>query len=118
MPRQTVPAEVNTFVKGLITEASPLTFPENASLDELNFILNKDGSRQRRLGMEFRPNSVNLTLPVSTIGGLKINTFKWENVGGDPLKTVIVVQCGKSIYMIDAGNPGGVFEQSFVRTVL
>ncbi len=114
MPRQTVPAEVNTFVKGLITEASPLTFPENASLDELNFILNKDGSRQRRLGMEFRPNSVNLTLPVSTIGGLKINTFKWENVGGDPLKTVIVVQCGQSIYMIDSSNPGGTFEQSFV----
>ena len=77
MPRQTVPAEVNTFVKGLITEASPLTFPENASLDELNFILNKDGSRQRRLGMEFRPDSVNLTLPVSTVNGLKINTFKW-----------------------------------------
>jgi len=114
MPRQTVPAEVNTFVKGLITEASPLTFPENASLDELNFILNKDGSRQRRLGMEFRPDSVNLTLPVSTIGGLKINTFKWENVGGDPLKTVIAMQCGKSVYMIDASNPGGTFEQAFV----
>lgn len=114
MPRQAVPAEVNTFVKGLITEASPLTFPENASLDELNFILNKDGSRQRRLGMEFRPNSANLTLPVSAIGGLKINTFKWESVGGDPLKTVIVIQCGKSIYMIDASNPGGLFEQAFV----
>lgn len=114
MPRQTVPAEVNTFVKGLITEASPLTFPENASLDEINFILNKDGSRQRRLGMEFRDGSVDLTLPVSTISGLRINTFKWENVGGDPLKTVIVLQCGKSIYMIDASNPGGTFEQSFV----
>ena len=114
MPRQTVPAEVNTFVKGLITEASPLTFPENASLDELNFILNKDGSRQRRLGMEFRPGSVNLTLPVSTVNGLKINTFKWENVGGDQLKTVIAMQCGKSVYMIDASNPGGAFEQSFV----
>lgn len=114
MPRQTVPAEVNTFVKGLITEASPLTFPENASLDELNFILNKDGSRQRRLGMEFRPDSVNLTLPVSTVNGLKINTFKWENVGGDPLKTVIVLQCGKSVYMINASDPGGVFEQSFI----
>ena len=26
--------EVNNFVKGLITEASPLNFPANASLDE------------------------------------------------------------------------------------
>lgn len=114
MPRQTVPAEVNTFVKGLITEASPLTFPDNASLDELNFILNKDGSRQRRLGMEFKEGSSELVLPVGSINGLSINTFKWEGVGGDPTKTAIVLQCGKSIYIIDASDPGGVFEQSFV----
>lgn len=114
MPRQTVPAEVNTFVKGLITEASPLTFPDNASLDELNFILNKDGSRQRRLGMEFKEGSSELVLPVGSINGLSINTFKWESVGGDPTKTAIVLQCGKSIYIIDASDPGGVFEQSFV----
>lgn len=114
MPRQTVPAEVSTFVKGLITEASPLTFPDNASLDELNFILNKDGSRQRRLGMEFKEGSSELVLPVSSLDGLSINTFKWESVGGDPTKTAIVLQCGKSIYIIDASDPGGVFEQSFV----
>lgn len=114
MPRQTVPAEVNTFVKGLITEASPLTFPDNASLDELNFILNKDGSRQRRLGMEFKEGSSELVLPVGSIDGLSINTFKWESVGGDPTKTATVLQCGKSIYIIDASDPGGVFEQSFV----
>lgn len=114
MPRQTVPAEVNTFVKGLITEASPLTFPDNASLDELNFILNKDGSRQRRLGMEFKEGSSELVLPVGSIDGLRINTFKWEGVGGDPVKTATVLQCGKSIYIIDASDPGGVFEQSFV----
>ena len=114
MPRQTVPAEVNTFVKGLITEASPLTFPDNASLDELNFILNKDGSRQRRLGMEFKEGSSELVLPVSSLDGLSINTFKWEGVGGDPTKTATALQCGKSIYIIDASDPGGVFEQSFV----
>ena len=114
MPRQTVPAEVSTFVKGLITEASPLTFPDNASLDELNFILNKDGSRQRRLGMEFKEGSSELVLPVVSLDGLSINTFKWESVGGDPTKTAIVLQCGKSIYIIDASDPGGVFEQSFV----
>lgn len=114
MPRQTVPAEVSTFVKGLITEASPLTFPDNASLDELNFILNKDGSRQRRLGMEFKEGSSELVLPVGSIDGLSINTFKWESVGGDPTKTAIVLQCGKSLYIIDASDPGGVFEQSFV----
>ena len=42
-----------SFVKGLITEASPLTFPENASIDEKNFVLNRDGSRSRRLGVDY-----------------------------------------------------------------
>lgn len=46
-------AEYNTFVGGLVTEANPLTFPENSSLDEANFVLNPDGSRQRRLGLDF-----------------------------------------------------------------
>jgi hypothetical protein len=45
--------ERNTFIKGLITEANPLTFPENASIDEDNFVLNRDGSRQRRNGMDY-----------------------------------------------------------------
>jgi hypothetical protein len=42
--------EFNTFVKGIITEAGPLTYPDGASLDEANFVLNRDGSRQRRFG--------------------------------------------------------------------
>ena len=37
-----------SFIQGLVTEASPLTFPENASIDEDNFVLNRDGSRSRR----------------------------------------------------------------------
>ena len=45
--------QINSFIKGLITESSPLTFPENASMDEDNFVLNRDGSRSRRLGMEY-----------------------------------------------------------------
>ena len=42
-----------TFVKGLITEASPLTYPENASIDEDNMILYRKGNRSRRLGIDF-----------------------------------------------------------------
>jgi hypothetical protein len=39
--------------KGLNTEAGELTFPEGASVDELNFQLERDGSRRRRLGLKF-----------------------------------------------------------------
>ena len=43
----------NNFVKGLITEAAELTFPEGASVDELNCDLRRDGTRRRRLGVEY-----------------------------------------------------------------
>ena len=48
----------NTFVQGLITEASPLAHPKNASSDEINFKLNRDGSRDRRLGIDFEDGFV------------------------------------------------------------
>ena len=34
--------QINTFVKGLVTDASPLSYPPNTCLDLINFRLNKD----------------------------------------------------------------------------
>lgn len=64
--------ERNTFVAGLITDATPLTFPENASIDEANFVLNTDGSRQRRKGLVHDPVETVLTFETqytNTAGG-------------------------------------------------
>lgn len=93
MAIQKVPTEVNAFVKGLITEASPLTFPENASIDEQNFILNRDGSRRRRLGIAGQPNT---TRQLGYIGleGRPTNAYQWKQVGGIEDKTFIVCQVG------------------------
>ena len=103
MPKQTL--ERNYFVKGLITEASPLTFPENASLDESNFVLNRDGSRQRRLGMDYEDSGdfVSTGYTNSTFDSVAITSFLWKNVGEDPALTVAVVQVGKKLYFLDAG---------------
>lgn len=51
-----------TFVKGMITEASPLTYPEDASYDEDNMILYRKGNRSRRLGIDFESGYELLTL--------------------------------------------------------
>lgn len=104
MPRQHVPVEQNTFVAGLVTEASPLTFPPNASLDEENFILDKKGSRSRRLGMDLEQDFevINTTVTVPSDGNLKVGSFKWENVGGDPAKIFIVVQIHQQIFFFDS----------------
>lgn len=103
MARQTAPVEVNSFIRGLITEASPLTFPENASLDEDNFELLRDGSRRRRLGMDFEEGHQFISTGINTSPAeeVAINTFQWENAGGTPDKTVLVVQIGSSIRFFD-----------------
>lgn len=52
MSRQKFEKTFNTFTKGLMTEASELNFPEDFSLYEKNFLLRRDGGRDRRKGME------------------------------------------------------------------
>ena len=106
MPRNKQTAEFNTFVGGLVTEAGPLTFPENASLDEDNFVLQKDGSRRRRLGMDteylFSRHTTAATYDESK--GLVTSTAKWKNAGGDGQKVFLVVQVGFDLIFYDTAT--------------
>lgn len=103
MPLAKTQLERNTFVKGLVTEASPLTFPENASIDEDNMILNRDGSRQRRLGMEFENNAINIStnLLLENLEAANINTYRWRNVNNKPTLSFGVVQVRNALYFFD-----------------
>lgn len=108
MPKQGTRAEVNTFVKGLVTEASPLNFPADASQDEENFVLLRDGTRKRRLGFDY-----NTPLVLSDVGlGVNIlnkgrNRFIWKTVEGDPNKDVLVIQFATSLYFYDLNSTSG-----------
>lgn len=44
--------EQTDFSGGLVTDANPLQFPANATLDESNFTIEKDQSRRRRKGLK------------------------------------------------------------------
>lgn len=102
MPRQTAGVEVNAFVKGLITEASPLTFPDNASLDEMNMVLNKDGSRRRRLGMDYEPGYVTFDSGQTSASDLVFTPFVWKQPGGYTDKEFLVIQSGTRITILDS----------------
>ena len=104
MPKQSQPQEINNFVAGLISEASPMAFPPNASRDEVNFVLNRDGSRDRRLGMDFEIDWAEISPlpPLTELAELGINTFKWDSVEDDPSKEFIVVQLGNEVHFHDA----------------
>lgn len=103
MARQTSLVEVNKYVAGLITEATPLNFPDNASIDEDNFVLNTDGSRQRRLGMDFESGHQIISTGVNPPSGVDVTvtSYRWRNAGGNPQKNIIVVQVGNELRFFD-----------------
>lgn len=80
-----------TFNKGLITEAGYLTYPENASTDELNTVIKPKGSRSRRLGIDYEPSSV-----ASVVAGKSdddiTSEFAWKAASNDPTKNFLAVQ--------------------------
>lgn len=102
MPRQAAAVEVNAFVKGLITEASPLTFPDNASIDEVNMVLNKDGSRNRRLGMDYESNYATFNSNEAPSDDLVFTSYNWKSPGGYTDKEFLVIQTGARLSILDS----------------
>lgn len=89
MAQQAVQKPTVVFNKGLITERGELTFPEGASVDELNMSLERDGSRRRRLGLTYESGH---QLGPTHIEGSITSTHLWENAGGVAGLTFVVVQ--------------------------
>lgn len=104
MTKRGTRAEINTFVQGIITEASPLNFPPNASKDEENFELNADGSRDRRLGMDWENlYALKNTGVASTTDYVTFmpNVYKWTSVGSVAGRDFIAVQIGARIHFCE-----------------
>lgn len=55
------------FTKGLITEVSPLAYPEGATIDEDNLIISRQGIRERRMGLQVDSDS-SWVQPVASYG--------------------------------------------------
>jgi hypothetical protein len=111
MPKQGTRAEVNTFVKGLITEASPLNFPANASLDEVNFELLRNGTRRRRKGIQ----KASASFTASNVASTANNSFVWNSVDGNASLEFVVVQVGNVLSFLNLSN--GVSSGSLVATL-
>ena len=102
MPQSLNQKTVNNFVKGLITEAAELTFPESASVNESNCDLRRDGSRRRREAVAVESNAVlsSFTISNSEIVG----TGTWINVGGNAALEFLVVQKGNTIFFYNKAD--------------
>jgi hypothetical protein len=91
------------FTRGFITEASPLTFPENSCLDILNMEINLDGSVSRRKGAELEEN---YQTHAYTAGAIDyFSTFSWRNAAGRSDVNFIVVKAGRYLIFYEDTTP-------------
>lgn len=118
MTKKAVKAEINSFVRGLITEASPLNFPENASLAEENYELLKTGIRQRRLGMDYEMGFTGriALFPWETLETSKIKTYVWEDAGGHSGKDILAIQFNNRLHFFDL-NVESISNSGFIQTI-
>ena len=92
----------NTFVKGLITERAELTFPADASVDELNCDLRRTGIRRRREAVAIETDFSLSSFTTATDDLIWNGT--WFNVGGNNEKEYEIVQVGDSLHFYDKTN--------------
>ena len=98
-----------SFTKGLITEASPLTFPENASIDEQNFVINRDGSRSRRLGIDYEElyALTSTGLVSANLQQGKQSFHRWDTPSGSVSVSIGVIRIYNKLWFVDllTSNP-------------
>lgn len=95
MPQQLTTAVENNFTKGLVTERTGLNFPENAATESDNCSYDLIGQVQRRLGIDMEENG---HFNTAVISNAAINSYKWNNAGGDGSTQIVVVQFGSVLY--------------------
>ena len=92
-----------SFIKGLVTEANELTFPDSASVDEENFVLSRDGTRLRRLGLDYEDNYAlkNTGLNTSVLKSTRQSFYMWESPGGETSLSFGIIRVHDRLWFID-----------------
>lgn len=101
MPRSQTVAVQNNFTKGLITEATGLNFPENASTDSDNVVFNRIGAAERRLGFDYEAS--HSTYDLTTVGNA-IVSYQWLNVAGSGNIAFAVMQIGNNLHFYNVSG--------------
>lgn len=113
MAQQRSEKQYNNFTKGLVTEVSPLTFPENAALDISNLILERSGKVSRRLGINYESGFglKSTALDPISLGITKISYHVWPTPSGHNEISLGVVRVANKLWFVDTltENPSANF---------
>lgn len=95
MPRAQQVSVLNNLSRGYLTQATALTFPENACTDVNNCIFDITGFAERRPGFNFEVGFVPYSM---TYAGGVVKSYLWQNVSGEGDTSFVVVQVGNSLH--------------------
>lgn len=90
----------NNFIAGLKTEYTALNFPENAATDCSNMTFSLIGDVSRRAGIDYETHFKMLNATFNAA----VNTYKWNNVGGDGQTQIVVLQQGATLGFFLSSN--------------
>jgi hypothetical protein len=85
----------NSFIGGLKTEYTGLNFPENSCTSVSNCVFSIVGDVLRRGGIDYETNFAS---SIINRANTAVTTYKWNNVGGDGLTQIVVLQAGGTLY--------------------
>lgn len=103
----------NNFVKGLITEATGMNFPENAASDTFDCVFRPIGAVQRRPGFQPEVGGVYQSVTDDTDA---VYEFVWYNVANIGNLTFVVQQVGLMLYFFEVA--GGALSPGLKDSVI
>lgn len=104
MARQKGTAIENSFVAGLVTERTALTFPPNACTETFNCVFDETGRVTRRPGIDLEEGFQRNTVSNDYSGTEAYTEYLWRAAGGDGDNNLLVVQKGNALYFYDIGE--------------
>lgn len=105
----------NNFSKGLVTENTALSFPENACTDALNCVFDETGRVSRRKAIDVEDEFI--AQPVfEDLGDANVYTeYVWTDVNGQGTLSFLVQQVGNYIHFFDISEDSHVSRQFITR---
>lgn len=99
MTRSAGIAVENSFVRGLVTEATELNYPENSCTETFNCRFLRTGEVRRRKGVNFESSYTTFTLTGDALRSVSaVREYTWLGAGGDGGVTFVVIQIGQYLY--------------------
>lgn len=102
MARQTGRVLESKFIRGLITEATPLNFPTDACTETWDCVFNEKGEVTRRRGIDIELSDSSFSS--TYLPGDATASFTWDQVGASTDLEFQVQQVGYTLYFFDVST--------------